>query len=147
MARLSSPLPPLLGVDAMVFVYHFEANPVFGEAAGRVLQATEDGRLSLVTSILSLMEVLVVPKRNAATALARRYRDFFGGFPNLTMVEIGTEVVEVASDLRARFRVRTPDALHIATAMVARAEGFISEDGRLPAGLPIPLLRLADVAA
>jgi len=29
--------PPLYGIDSMVFVYHFEAHPELGPAAGRLL--------------------------------------------------------------------------------------------------------------
>lgn len=122
---------PLYGVDTMLFVYHFEGNERFGPAAGRLLQAAEDGRCRLVASVLALLEVLVVPKRHGKDDLCQRYRDLFESFPNLSLVPIECEVVEIASDLRARHDLRTPDALHLATAIHAGAESFVSEDRRL----------------
>jgi len=121
-------MTPLYGVDSMLFVYHFEGNDRFGPAAGRLLTAAEEGRCRLVASILAQMEVLVVPKRHSRADLCQRYRDFFASFPNLTVVPVGAEVVEIASDLRATHNLRTPDALHVATAIHAGATAFFSGD-------------------
>jgi predicted nucleic acid-binding protein len=122
---------PLYGVDSMLFVYHFEGNPEFGPAAGRLLEATEAGRCRLVVSILALAEILVVPKRYRQEVLCRRYRELFDSFPNLSLVPVGREVAEIASDLRASYDLRTPDALHVGTAIHAGAEAFVSGDKRL----------------
>lgn len=137
--------PPLYGVDSMVFVYHFEANEEFGPAVGRLLQAAEAGRCRLVCSILTLLEILVVPKRTGQEELCRRYREVFQSFPNLTVLALETQIAEIASDLRARHSVRTPDAIHIATAIRAGAAAFISEDGRLSGVQEVPILRLAEI--
>lgn len=129
----------------MVFVYHFEANEEFGPAAGRLLQAAETGRCRLVCSILTLLEILVVPKRTGQEELCRRYREVFQSFPNLTVLALETQIAEIASDLRARRSVRTPDAIHIATAIRAGAAAFVSGDGRLSSVQEIRILRLDEV--
>jgi predicted nucleic acid-binding protein len=136
---------PLYGVDTMVFVYHFEGQKEFGPAAGRLLQAAEEGRCRLVCSILTLLEILVVPKRNGQEDLCRRYREIFQSFPNLTVLALETEIAEIASDLRARYSLRTPDAIHIATAIRAGAAAFISGDGRLSRVKELPILQLDKV--
>jgi predicted nucleic acid-binding protein len=119
---------PLYGVDTMLFVYHFEANERFGEQAGALLAAAEQGRCALVTSVLSLLEVLVIPKRREMTELCQRYREFFSSFPNLAVQPIDAEIAEIAAELRAAHSIRTPDALHLATALHARVDAFVSED-------------------
>lgn len=139
--------PPLLAVDSMLFVYHFEGHAEFGEAAGRILAAAEEGRCRLVTSVVTLLEVLVVPKRLGRTDLADRYREFFHSFPNLTVVAVDAEIAERAAVLRAEHAVRTPDALHLATAEVTGAGRFVSEDQRLPRGGPVALTSVAETAA
>ena len=136
---------PLYGVDTMLFVYHFEANPQFGREAGRLLAAAENGSCRLVTSVLSLLEALVIPKRHGDEALCRRYRDFFGAFPNLTVVPVGPEIAEAAAELRAGHGLRTPDALHLATARHAGAAGFVTEDRRLRGIRGLAVRTLADV--
>ncbi|HVT59093.1 MAG TPA: type II toxin-antitoxin system VapC family toxin [Thermoanaerobaculia bacterium] len=115
----------------MLFVYHFEDHPQFGPGATRLLQAAEHDQLQLVTSVLTLMEVLVVPKREKQIQLCHRYRELFASFPRLTVLPIDPPIAEVASDLRATYTLRTPDALHLATAIVAGAHAFVTEDRRL----------------
>ncbi len=121
----------LYGVDAMLFVYHFEDNPEFGSRAAEIFQGAEDGRHQLVTSVLSLMEVLVIPKRHGMTTLAQRYREIFESFPNLKVLPIDEAIVETASDLRAKYNLRTPDSLHLATAIRGGADAFLSNDKAL----------------
>lgn len=122
---------PVYGVDTMLFIYHFEEHSQFGPWAGRLLQAAEHDQLRLVTSVLTLMEVLVAPKRERQEQLCRRYRELFASFPQLTVLAIDQSIAEVASDLRAAYNLRTPDALHLATAIVAGADAFVTEDRRL----------------
>ena len=122
--------PPTFGLDTMVLIYHFESHEELGPAATELLRAAEDGRCRLVVSILALLEVLVAPKRHRREDLCRRYREFFESFPNLEVVPIGTSVVEVASDLRAVHNLRTPDALHLGTAVHRGVDAFVTEDDR-----------------
>lgn len=136
---------PLFGVDTMLFVYHFEANPRFGAAAERLLAAAESGSCRLVVSVLALLEALVVPKRQGDETLCRRYRDLFAAFPNLAVVSIDPQLAEVAAELRAAHGLRTPDALHLATALHAGAAAFVTEDRRLRAVSGISVLSLDEV--
>ncbi len=122
---------PLLGVDSMLFVYHFEGSREFGAAAGALLEAAELGQVRLAASVLALLEILVVPKRMGRGDLCRRYRDLLESFPNLDFHELDGEIAERAADLRARYDLRTPDAIHLATALAAGAKTFASEDRRL----------------
>lgn len=130
------------GVDTMLFVYHFEANELFSEDAGALLAAAERGRCRLVTSVLSLMEALVVPQRRGMTELCQRYRELFESFPNLSLRPVDMAVAEIGAELRAAQGLRTPDAVHLATALVAGATAFISEDRRLGHVRRLPILTL-----
>lgn len=136
---------PLYGIDTMLFVYHFEGNERFGPGAGRLLAAAEAGQCRLVTSVLTLFEVMVVPKRLGAVELCRRYRDLFASFPNLSVLPVGEDVAEAASDLAAAHELRAPDAIHVATALRAGAAGFVTEDRRLRRVRGIEVLSLEEV--
>jgi predicted nucleic acid-binding protein len=140
-------MTPLYAVDTMLFVYHFENNERFGPAAGRLLAAAEAGRCRLVASVLARMEVLVVPKRHGREDLCQRYRDLFDSFPNLAVHPIGAEIAELAAELRAAHTLRTPDALHLATAIHAGAKAFVSEDRRIRGVAGIEVVSLGEVTA
>jgi predicted nucleic acid-binding protein len=55
---------------------------------------------------------------------------FFGGV-ELVLVEISAVVVERATDLRARYNLKTPDALHYAMAAEVGASVFLTGDRSL----------------
>lgn len=136
---------PLFGVDSMLFVYHFEEHPEFGPAAGRLLQDAEAGRCRLVSSVLARMEVMVVPKRRGHDELCRLYSDFFESFPNLSVRPMDSQVADIAAQLRAEFQIRTPDAFHVATAIHAGAEAFVTADRRLRGLQGIRIMGLDEV--
>lgn len=122
--------PPVLGVDTMILIYHFGEHERFGPAATQLLQAAEEGRCRLLVSVLGRLETLVAPKRHGRDDLCRRYRELFEGFPNLEVIDVDAQVVEIGSDLRAAHGLRTPDAIHLATALHRRADAFVTEDNR-----------------
>lgn len=143
--RPPRPVRPIYGADTMLFIYHFEDSELFGKAAQDLLRRTEEGKCHLVCSVLSLLEVLVVPKRLGRLDLCQRYRELFASFPHLSLLGADAEIAEIASDLRARYQIRTPDSIHVASAIAARADAFISEDARLKKIQEIPVLSLAEI--
>ena len=84
-----------------------------------------------MTSVLTLHEILTGARRAGDDRLVSLYRDLLGAFPNLAMLPFDADVAEISSDLRARYGVRTPDAIQIATAIRHKAETFITNDERL----------------
>lgn len=81
--------------------------------------------------MITLLEVLVKPKRDGNREAVKDYWELLTTFPNLQMVEIDLALVDQASDLRARYDLRTPDALQIASAQRVGATGFVTNDERL----------------
>jgi predicted nucleic acid-binding protein len=61
-------------------------------------------------------------------------------------VNLGTEIAEIASDLRAAHSLRTSDAIHVATAIHAGAAAFVSGDGKLGRVKELRILRLDEVS-
>ena len=55
----------------------------------------------------------------------------FFTYPNLEIVEIDLELVGLASDLMAKYGIRAPDALQIASALHVRATGFVVNESKL----------------
>lgn len=122
---------PLYGVDTMVFVHHFEGRGPQADRASALLAAAETGRCRLVTSVLAVMEVLVVPKREGLDDLCQAYRRFFDGLPNFTVVPVDLETAMIAAEIRATHRVKPRDAVHLATAVQHRVDALVSEDRAL----------------
>jgi predicted nucleic acid-binding protein len=85
-----------------------------------------------VTSFITLIEVLVHPIREGRGDLAQQYRDVLLHASNLSAVPVDEDIAEEAAKLRARFKLRTPDAIQVATAMRYGASSFFTSDGNLP---------------
>ena len=132
----------VVGVDTTCFIHHFEANVTFGRAAGELFGAVEAGFLRARVSVVALTEILTLPLREGRKDLVGAYRDVFESFPNLALVEVDAEVALSAAELRASLGLRTPDALHVASALASGAGAFVTSDARLrtPEGLRLVLL-------
>lgn len=118
-----------LGIDTMVFIYHIEDRRPFVSFTFPLFEAIEQGTLQAVASYLTLMEVLVKPKREGNDHLARRYQSLLEAFPHLKIHPLGKREAEAASELRARYpALRPPDAIVLGTAIAHKAQAFLTND-------------------
>ena len=72
-------------------------------------QAMSQGEFQVVTSTLTLTEVLVHPLRSGN--VDNQYHDIVLDQENLNTVPGSAEIAEVAAQLRARQNLRTPDSI------------------------------------
>jgi predicted nucleic acid-binding protein len=121
----------IIALDTNLFIYVFEQNPEFGEKAKAALEHIENGFVVGIASSVSLTEILVKPIREGNLTLEKQYKLLFSHFPNLTILPIDNVVAEQAAYLRGKYNIKTPDALIVATALVANADLFITNDQRL----------------
>jgi len=119
---------PVVGLDSAVFIYHLEDHPRYAPLTEIIFTALEKGTNKGVTSYLTLMEVLTKPKAEGFTQAVRDYEYYLTTFPNLTFFEMDLEVARRASDLRAVQRIKAPDAIQIATALLHSSTGFVTND-------------------
>jgi predicted nucleic acid-binding protein len=120
-----------IALDTNLFIYVFEQHPEFGEKSKAILEQIEDGFVAAVASSVSLTEILVKPIREGNLTLEKQYKLLFSHFPNLTILPIDNMVAERAAYLRGKYNIKTSDALIVATALVANADLFITNDQRL----------------
>jgi predicted nucleic acid-binding protein len=115
-------------LDACTIIYLVEGTPAFQAAAAAfVAPYQSDPSARLVTSRLSRMECRVKPLREGKATLLAVYESFFSA-RRMQFAEVSPAVVERATELRARYQVRTPDALHLATAIESGAVAFLTGD-------------------
>lgn len=120
-----------IAIDTTIFIYVFEQSVEFGEKSKELLEKVEAGIFSAVASSVSLTEILVKPIREKDISLEKQYKLLFNHFPNLTIVSIDNLVASQAAYLRGVYGIKTPDALIVASAIIANAEVLITNDDRL----------------
>jgi predicted nucleic acid-binding protein len=104
-------------IDTSVWIYHFEQNLKLGRPAGRVIEGLEAGKFRGVASELTLLELTVRPLQLGRQDVADNYEVLLDYFPNLELHPISRDILLEAAALRARHRLRTPDAIQIATGL------------------------------
>jgi len=120
-----------LYLDACAIIYAIEGLPMFRSAVlERIAPVEADPNGVLTTSRLSRLECRVKPLRDRHAELLARY-DLFFARQTVVLSEISAGVIERATDLRASHGFRTPDALHLATAIEDRADAFLTGDSSL----------------
>jgi predicted nucleic acid-binding protein len=133
-----------IGVDTAIFIYFIEDHPKFLPALLPLFQEADRGKRELITSALTLLEVLVVPYRTGNRALAQRYEALLTRSRGVRIVDVSRDQLRAAAQLRAATGVTTPDALQLVAAIGEGCTTFLSNDRRLP---PVPGLRLVDLTS
>ncbi len=102
-----------------------------------ILDDFDTGRLQAVTSEIALAECLVRPLAEENATRVATFEALLDGTGSPAMVPIDRRVLRLAAEARARDRMRLPDAIHVATAVAAACDVFLSADHgvRVPAGL------------
>lgn len=114
-------------LDTCFIIYLMEETPIFS-AAARLYFAEHVESVVFCISPLVRLEVLTQPMRNGNTALVLDYEDFLAAHLLLPMTEA---VFDQALRLRARYRLKTPDALHLAAAQCHGCTEIWTNDERL----------------
>ena len=119
-----------------------EKHPRYLAVVRDIFQQIELGRIYALTSMLLVTELLTKPLRDRNKSLANMYLAFLSTFPNLQIKSVSYGISLRAAKLRAKYGLKTPDAIFLATAIEEEAEVFVTNDLRLKkvGGIEIVLL-------
>jgi len=132
-------------LDTAPLIAFIEKQPVIVEILKPFFQSVQNYEISLVTSTVTLLEVLVHPIRHGNVKLAQRYRDILFDSANFTTVDLDPEIAEKAARLRAFHKIRTPDSIQMATAIHMGATSFLTNDLRLPSLSELKIVTLEEL--
>lgn len=132
-----------LFLDVCALIYRFEGAAPFRIAAIETLAqlSAQQSSVELMVSRLSVLECRVKPLREGDAVLLNRYEDFFA---SVHIVELSAGVVDAATQLRARYGLKAPDALQAASAFVGSDRAlFVTADAGFAkvTGLDVRLIR------
>lgn len=112
-------------LDAEIIIYLVEQNKQFGPVVESWLKVNPG---DLVASEMGRMETLIVPVRNADAKLTAEFERFFST-QVAELVPIDRAVFDKAIEIRAAYpSIRTPDAIHLAAAVVFNCDVFLTND-------------------
>lgn len=131
-------------IDTAPFIYFMEKHEKYHKVIKPVFVEIAAGNIEAITSTVTLLEVLVYPFKMKNESLAEKYRAILLNSEGLITFEILHEVSEMASKLRAKYSIRTPDALQIATGVLYGATTFLTNDPDLKKVSDIKIIVLDD---
>jgi predicted nucleic acid-binding protein len=134
--------PGPVALDTQIFIYFIEEDGRYLALIKPLFEAINRGDLMAVTSGLSLMEVLVVPYRSGNAALADRYESLLTRSRGLRCIEVDRYLLKAAAQLRAAFKLKPPDAIQVAAALIGGCNSFITNDRRIRSVPGLKILQL-----
>ena len=114
--------------DSAPLVYYVEENPTYIKQMDAIIQEIENAGIEAFSSVILLPEVVMLPMRLGKTQLVRAYRDILFNSRQFQLADVSLKMAERATTLRANYNLRTPDAIHMATALETGCEAFLTND-------------------
>jgi predicted nucleic acid-binding protein len=121
----------LLYIDTAPFIYYTESRAGYVEKMRAIFEWSREKQAAALTSTITLTECLSKPLRENDTALISAYNTMLRSTRRIALISVDAAIATRAADLRAQYTLRTPDALHIATALSSGCDTFLTNDLRL----------------
>ena len=115
-------------LDTAPFIYLFEDHPVFGKPVASFLRSCDKKNIAIVTSVITYIELLTLPARENKTELVKQYHCLLTESPEITLLPIDLPPAREAVRLRAKYGLKTADALQIAAAICHGVDMIVTND-------------------
>ncbi len=112
-------------VDTAPFIYVLESHPQWADQFVGLFEAAAKGNLTIALSTITLAEVLTGPFKAGQTALAKRYEKALSQYE---VISVSPAIAALAAQLRARYRLKLPDAIQLASALDIGAAALVTHD-------------------
>lgn len=141
MGPLTLPTHGPVYLDANGFIYSVERVEPYRTLLEPMWRQARAGEFDVVSSDITMLETLVKPLREGDEVVETLLRSMFDA-REVSLIPATRELWEDAARIRANTGLKTPDALHAATALQAGCTLFISNDTdfRRVAGLSVVIL-------
>ncbi len=117
-------------LDSNLFIYQLEDLGPRGQRANFIFQRLFHRQDTILTSTLTLGEVLVKPIRTGNRALETKYKELMRE-PEVKVLSFDRAAGEIFARVRQDRSIKAPDAIQLATAASAGCDLFITNDDRL----------------
>ena len=131
-------------LDVNVWIYGLEGYPDFLVDLTALFQAIEQGRLTAVTSELSLAEALVKPMKDQNLAAQAIYQQAISDRDHVEVLPVDRKILIQSAQLRTTNKLKLPDAIHLATAISSNCSTFLTNDKGFCTAKQLPVVILSD---
>lgn len=132
-----------IGLDTNVLIYYIEEHPFYLRKIEPLIDRIAEGKATGITSYVTLLELLVKPLREKRFDLVEQYKTILQA--QLDMVAMDESVSIKAAQLRAKYGIKTPDAIQLASVITKKGDVFVTNDERLGDVKEIEVLTLREI--
>ena len=115
--------------DTNLFIYLFEDCGALSKAVAQLRSRMLERGDQLLTSTLTLGEILVKPTEQHDSELCRKYEHAIT--TAATVIALDVKAARMYAALRSQRSLRAPDAIQLACAASANVDLFVTNDARL----------------
>ena len=112
-------------MDSAPIIYTLEAHPQLAARYKSLFARHAAGEFSLAVTTITIAEVLTGPLGAGEDALSKRYRAVLESWH---VVDLTADIAETAARLRARHKLKLPDAIQLASALAINAHALVTHD-------------------
>ena len=127
MGQLSFPPSARVYVDTSPVIYSVEKHADYWQILVSLWQSLKSGEIKVITSELTLLETLVQPIRQNNKILIAAYEALLTK-TEIELFPITLDILRESANLRASENLKTPDAIHAATAAAANCQYLLTND-------------------
>jgi predicted nucleic acid-binding protein len=144
MGQLTIPNAATVYIDTSIIIYTIENHPDYWRLLQPLWSKLNNREVQIFSSELLIMETLVRPLRDNNQLLLDDYERFLT-LGSVRLLPINQSLLREAAQLRATINLRTPDAIHVATAINRGCTLFLSNDRGLRRISNLSVVILQDV--
>lgn len=115
-------------LDTAPFIYLFEDHKAYADRVDALFAAGMEAGCRFVTSLITYIEILTLPEKQGNHRLVAKYRDYFTNSESLRLQPLDLIIAEETVRIRARYGLKTPDAIQVATALSCGADHVVTND-------------------
>ena len=131
--------------DVNPIIYFIEQNAEFARAVIPVFEMLGEGAILAYTSELSLTEILIKPICDDLTDVIQAHKELLLDPQLFTLTKVTRETLLQAAQLGGKSGMRTPDAIHVASAMENHCQFFITNDKKIKSHGSVTVLYVSDL--
>lgn len=132
-------------LDTSIFIYYFEGGGKYEKFLDNFFEYCEENKLKICISVLVLTELLVKPYGDGNLGAVARWLDYFKYSSLVEVLEVSPKIALDAAYVRGRYGLKTPDSLHLATAMQGEKPVFLTNDKALKRVEEVEILCLSEL--
>jgi predicted nucleic acid-binding protein len=131
--------------DVNPIIYFIEQNTDFVEVVTPLFEMLGEGAILAYTSEFSLTEILIKPIRDGRADVIQAHKELLLDPELFTLTKANRETFLTAAQLGAKAGMRTPDAIHFASAMENQCQFFITNDKKINSQAGVTVVYVSDL--